>query len=216
MKESLETEREKYEQEENLKIALLNKTRGKERNFQSLLADLRAEYNEVNAEISSLEKKVREKITQQKWDELGIGGDENLIWPVPSKIITCRFHDPDYPFKRWIGEHSGTDMRAKQGTPVKASASGYVAIARTAKSGYSYIVLIHRDGLSTVYGHMSKFSVQPDEYVAQGQTIGLSGGLPGTKGAGWYCTGPHLHFEVRINGIPINAEDYLSPAIKIL
>ena len=216
LKDSLETEQEKYEQEENLKLVLLSETRGKERNFQSLLADLRAEYDQVNAEISSLEKKVREKLTEQKWAELGISGDENLIWPVPSKTITSRFHDPDYPFRRWIGEHSGIDIRAAQGTPVKAVASGYVAVTRTAKSGYSYIMLIHRDGLSTVYGHMSKFSVQPDEYVAQGQTIGLSGGMPGTKGAGWYCTGPHLHFEVRTNGIPINPEDYLSPAIKVL
>ncbi|TSC96292.1 MAG: Peptidase M23B [Parcubacteria group bacterium Athens1014_10] len=216
LQENLNEERENYEEKENFKLTLLNETRGKERNFQSLLADLRAEYNQMNAEISSLEKEVRKKLSQQKMEELGMGGDLSLFWPAPSKIITCRFHDPYYPMRRWIGEHSGIDIRASQGTAVEAAASGYVARAKDAGMGYSYIMIIHNDEMSTLYGHLIKISVQEDTYVTKGQIIGLSGGLPGTRGAGSFSLGPHLHFEVRINGIPVNPEDYLSPADEIL
>src|SRR3989339_696480 len=136
--------------------------------------------------------------------------DNGMIWPVPRNTITSYFHDPDYPFRN-IFEHPAIDIRAGQGTVLKAAASGYVARVKEGVGGsYGYIMLIHGDGLSTVYGHVSKIYVEEDEYIVQGQTIGLTGGLPGTPGSGALTTGPHLHFEVRLNGIPVNPLNYLN------
>ena len=199
--------------EQEINQSLLKETRGAEWKFQSLLAEIITEQQNTENEIIRLEKQAREKIAAEKEKQIENMEKEGIIvfsWPVPFEKITCPFHDPDYPFRNWIGEHSGTDFRAAQGTLVRASASGYVARAKKGGVGqYSYIMIIHNNSFSTVYGHMSKVLVKENQYVKRGEVIGWSGGMPGTPGAGRFCTGPHLHFEVRLNGIPVNPEDYL-------
>lgn len=137
-------------------------------------------------------------------------GGTTIAWPVPKNIITSGFYDASYPYKNIIGEHPAVDIRAKQGTTITAAADGYVAKVKfDGSKDYSYIMLIHAGGLSTVYGHVSAAYVTQDQYVSQGQAIGKTGGTPGTTGAGRFSTGPHLHFEVRLNGLPVNPVNYL-------
>lgn len=204
----LEDNRAKLASEIESKSYVLTQTKNSEKQYQRLLAQAKEEQQAVATEITVLEKQVRAKLAQLEGKKLELNSN-GFIWPVTKNTITAYFHDPDYPFRN-VFEHPAVDIRAGQGTPLKAVASGYVARTKYGAGGsYGYIMLVHGDGLSTVYGHVSKIYVEEDDYVVQGQTIGLSGGLPGTPGAGGLTTGPHLHFEVRLDGIPVNPLGYL-------
>jgi len=206
IKNELNEKKQDLASAQNTKNYLLEQTRRDEVRYQQLLQEERQLYEKVNNEIAYLEKTIREKMSSS--GQLGDISKSGMIWPVSSQYITAYFHDPDYPYRN-IFEHPAIDIRAKQGEVINAAASGYVARAKDAGLGYSYIMLIHDNGISTVYGHVSKILVEEETYVVQGQTIGLVGGTPGTAGAGRLTTGPHLHFEVRLNGIPVNPLNYL-------
>lgn len=128
-------------------------------------------------------------------------------WPVPPVAITAYFHDSAYP-KKW-GIHQAVDIRAKQFTEIRAPANAYVFQTKDNGKGYSYIILAHKNKFVTVYGHVTEILVKAGDTVKEGDVIGLSGGTPGTKGAGWQTTGPHLHFEVWHNGSQVDPLDWL-------
>lgn len=171
--------------------------------FEQLLRDTQSAQSAINSEISTLE--------QTKQDKLKILAAKNVsfVWPVdPTRGISTLFRDPSYPF-RHVFEHAAIDIRAYQGTPIRAVEDGYVA--RTYMNGkqYAYIMILHDKGLSSVYGHPSVISVRQDTYVKKGAIIGYTGGMPGSAGSGKFTTGPHLHFEVRQNGIPVDPLKFL-------
>ena len=209
----LADKKDSLDQEKQNKNFLLEQTQLSESQYQTLLADAKKEQEQANAEISALEKTVRQKLAQLEAKRPKNNQNESnntsvFIWPVPKNRITAYFHDPDYPF-RDVFEHPAIDIKAGQGTPIMAVADGYIAAAKDAGMGYSYIMIVHDNGLATVYGHVSKIVVKEEDYVTAGQLIGYSGGTPGTPGAGKMTTGPHLHFEVRLNGIPVDPLAYL-------
>lgn len=206
-KKELEREKQSLAEQQDTKTYILAETRQSEQRYQTLLEQAKREQEAAQADVQSLEKSLREKFAGQL--PSGIASVGKLLWPVdPSRGITAFFHDPSYPF-RAIFEHPAIDIRASQGTPIRVADGGYVGRARDAGMGYNYIMIIHDNGISTVYGHVSRINVREGEIVAQGQIIGATGGLPGTPGAGRLTTGPHLHFEVRLNGIPVNPLEYL-------
>ncbi len=197
------------EYDQNNKNNLLATTQSSEQYYQALLQKGLRQQQQAEADISSAEHLVWQKMSKK--DQTLLNSNQNSIaWPVNSRIIDATFHDPNYPFKKLIGQHSGIDIRVPQGTIIRAAADGYVARAKfNGSNNYAYIMLIHGHGLSTVYGHVSAIFVTADQYVSQGEAIGRSGGTPGTPGSGPFTTGPHLHFEVRLNGIPVNPMNYL-------
>lgn len=107
--------------------------------------------------------------------------------------------------------HNGIDIKVQTGEPIRAAFDGKVRVKKYQRKGYGYyLVLRHPNGLETVYGHLSKFMVEQDEYVKAGQVIGL-GGNTGRS------TGSHLHFEFRFLGQAINPEhivDFENKCIK--
>ncbi len=192
------------------KQTLLSETKNSELRFQTLLDSLRQQYKITETEVQSYESQVRKKLDdQQRFKDVSTGGGD-IDWPTPARYITARFHDPDYPFRN-VFQHSGIDIRMPQGSPVYAASSGYIGRAKhcTLASCYSYILLIQNDSLSTLYGHLSRLVAEQDQYVTKGDLIGYSGGTPGMVGSGPFVTGAHLHFEVRLNGIPVDPLGYL-------
>ena len=116
-----------------------------------------------------------------------------LASPVEFSRVTSGFAMRIHPIAQNWRAHHGVDYSAPQGTPVQAVGGGIVEFAGR-QSGYGNMVqLQHDNGKSTVYAHLSQIDVQKDQRVAQGQRIGAVGAT------GW-ATGPHLHFELRING----------------
>lgn len=200
---TLEKAVDDIEMRRNAKLVLIGQTESSEEEYQALLADLRAEQQGITATIADLQRSIEDRLA--KADQ---SGDTSIIsWPLRG-IITTTFYDPTYPF-RYLFEHSGLDIAIPQGTPIGSSAPGVVAWVKTGKQYGNYVMIIHANGMSTLYAHMSRMDVKQDEYVTRGQVIGLSGGKPGTQGAG-FSTGPHLHFELRKNGIPVDPMDYLA------
>ncbi|MCH7492307.1 peptidoglycan DD-metalloendopeptidase family protein [Patescibacteria group bacterium] len=195
--------------QKDYKGVLLDDTKESEETFQALLEEARREQEAAQAEIGTLEKKAREKLLEEGVD---LDIEATLMWPIaPFRGISAYFHDPTYPYRKYF-EHPAIDIPSPQGTPIRAADNGYIVRAKNAGLGYSFIMIVHTDTISTVYGHISRIDVAEDEFVVRGQQIGLVGGLPGTPGAGRLTTGSHLHFEVRSGGIPVNPLDYL-PAI---
>jgi murein DD-endopeptidase MepM/ murein hydrolase activator NlpD len=208
LKDDLENKKVRLESQKVAKTVIIGQAFASENKFQALLLDAKKESDNLDADIKRMEGEIRAKL--QKNDLFPYGQSVVFTWPVKKNAITAYFHDPDYPF-RYVYEHPGIDIKAGQGTPVQAPAPGYVLKLRksTTWQTYSYVVLVHAGGFSTVYIHLSNIYVKPDTYVSRGQVIGLSGGTPRTVGAGLFTTGPHLHFETRLNGIPVNPLDYL-------
>ncbi len=213
LKQQLVVEAELLDDTQIQKNYILAETKNNEKRFQQLYAQAIQERINADANISKAETLIRKKLQEEGLKKLG--GDGSFGWPVTSRYITAKFHDPSYPFKS-IFQHSGVDIKASQGSAIYATQDGYVAkTVNGGLYGYSYILLVHGNEKSTVYGHVSKIFVSEDTYVVRGQKIALSGGTPGTAGAGRYTTGPHLHFEIRNKGIPIDPLQYLSSPILL-
>jgi len=122
-----------------------------------------------------------------------------MRWPLSGFRITTYFGGRG-AFQRY---HTGIDLAAPYGTPIVAAKSGQVQVAGWSSFGYGFhVILDHGGGVETLYAHMSRIAVRPGQWVEAGQVIGYVGST------GW-STGPHLHFEVRVNGVPRNPLAYL-------
>ncbi|MFA4930848.1 MAG: peptidoglycan DD-metalloendopeptidase family protein [Patescibacteria group bacterium] len=192
------------------KQQLLDQTKGEEEEFQKQLEAAMAEEQQVEADIDQMIEEARRKLMEQ-YPDLDVTG-EGFNYPLAGAnrvgVIGGDYMDPYYGFGF---PHTGVDLAAAQGTPVYAAAGGVVIVAHdSGGSGLSYIAIQHSNGYLTKYLHMSEIFVATGQYVVMGEAIGLSGGAPGTRGAGYFTTGPHLHFEINdANGYSVNPHNFL-------
>lgn len=170
------------------------------------LGDVRSNIQRLEGDIGDLEGEIQAQLlaAQQAAEaeapaplpagpiqgESGAG----FIWPVNGPVTS--------PFgQRWGRLHAGIDISAPSGTPIRAAKGGTVALAAPYGGYGNYICINHEGGLSTCYAHLSSYSVTSGS-VSQGQVIGAVG----CTGS---CFGDHLHFEVRVNGSPVDPMGYL-------
>lgn len=164
-------------------------TREDARHYASEAAALQAQSANLAARINASQATVTYSSSDSTPSASG------LIWPVGGPVVS--------PFGwRWGRMHEGIDIAAGYGTPIVASASGVVIYAGW-MGGYGNLVVVdHGNGIATAYGHNTSVTVGYGQSVAQGQLIAYSGNTG-------HSTGPHVHFEVRVNGTPVDPLGYL-------
>jgi murein DD-endopeptidase MepM/ murein hydrolase activator NlpD len=163
-----------------------------------LLRSVRVDRKEIEEHLKGLQKE--ESKIQAKLSGMPSGGgvrqgSGNLVWPANAPITS--------PFGfRWGRLHGGIDLGVPTGTPVHAADDGTVAISGWVGGYGNYICIDHGGGFSTCYGHNSRLGVSVGQRVSKGQVIAASGNTGNS-------TGPHIHFETRVNGVQKDPMGYL-------
>ena len=173
----------------------LAKTRGRQR---SSLASTREQEKILIAEANALaaeDARIRGQLAAAQGASDTVPSSQGLIWPVNGPVTS--------PFGyRWGRLHAGIDIGVPYGTPIHAAAAGTVVLAGWTGGYGNYTCIDHGGGLATCYAHQSSYAISAGAQVSQGQVIGYVGSTGHSFGA-------HLHFEVRINGNPVDPLGYL-------
>jgi len=166
------------------------------------LEQINAQEEELHGSVAAIQGKIAAMLSSTGSMPLPAGpiqgGSGGLIWPVSGAVVSG--FGP-----RWGSMHEGVDIAVAEMTPIRAAATGTVVLLQSEASsgGYgNFTCLDHGGGLSTCYAHQTSFAVSEGQAVSQGDIIGYSG-------CTGHCYGPHLHFEVRINGSPTDPMGYL-------
>jgi murein DD-endopeptidase MepM/ murein hydrolase activator NlpD len=168
------------------------------RKQHATLTEVRKQQDHLEGDVSDISQKISEQLAQQT-GVLPAGpirpGGHGLIWPVNGPVVSGFG-------MRWGQMHEGIDIAVPTGTQIRAAATGTVSIAGV-EGGYgNYTCVDHGGGLSTCYAHQERILVSVGQEVSQAQVIGVSD-------CTGHCLGPHVHFEVRVNGQAVDPLGYL-------
>ncbi len=193
---------------------------------EALIVQLSGELAELNGSYEALEAEedaIRDRIVQAQRDyeaalsqeqknqlaqdnaNNAAGGGSGFVSPVPRgvAVITDAYGYRTHPIYGYYAMHNGVDIAASHGTPIYAIASGYVSVSQYSNVNGNYVSITHGNGFGSLYAHLDYATVSVGSYVSQGQIIGYMGST------GW-VTGPHLHFEIHLNGSTVNPMSYIS------
>jgi peptidoglycan DL-endopeptidase CwlO len=173
---------------------------------EAALRQIRDHEEELDGDVSEIQGKIAAELAETGAVPLPAGpikgGSGSMIWPVDGPVVSgfgSRTINGSYEY------HPGIDIAVPEGTPIRAALTGTVSLQQSEaeSGGYgNYTCLDHGGGLSTCYAHQSSFVATLGQSVSQGDVIGYTG-------CTGYCLGPHLHFEVRINGSVTDPMGYL-------
>lgn len=166
----------------------------------------RAAYEEQLAKEEALESEIQNMIAELERQEAAnsITSTGTYIWPLPGYSPGSAYGWRIHPIWGDMRFHAGEDIGAPTGTPILAADSGIATVIPDNGNGYgNYVIINHGGGRTTLYAHMSGFAVSNGASVTQGQTIGYVGSTGNS-------TGPHLHFEVRVNGATTDPKSYFN------
>lgn len=169
-------------------------------------AAAQASINAIIAQMQAEEEAARQEAANNGQDYTGTGSTATgtYIWPCPScTYVTSKFGMREHPLFGDERPHTGIDIGAQAGAEVIAADSGTVAVATYSSSYGNYVTIYHSNGDYTLYAHMSSLTVTAGQNVTQGDVIGYVGST------GW-ASGPHLHFEIRVNGSTVDPTSYFS------
>lgn len=195
----------KKEQQKNSQI--LENTKTARQYYMSKLSEeeqqIQTQIDEYKTQMTQIETEIRRLSTSASFGEDYIG--EEMIWPVPGHTrITSQYGMRTHPITGLYSLHSGTDVGAPLGTDFLAMATGVVTKAGYNKYYGNMVIIDHGGGVQTLYAHGSDILVQLGDLVSQSTPV-LKVGSTG------YSTGPHAHFEIRINGNTVNPLDHVIP-----
>ncbi len=174
--------------------------------WDSVLATAVEEQKEITDFIAAEEERIARELEEARRRaelEARLGQITEAGWVLPSPgALTSWFGPRLHPILGYARMHNGVDFNCWTGDPIRSATDGIVIMAQY-YGGYGYTIIVqHANSLSTLYAHLSAFNSQVNDYVVAGQQIGQCG----TTGL---STGPHLHFEVRQSGAPVNPLPYL-------
>jgi len=179
-------------------LASQSRLSNKRTHQKTQLASTRDQERELIAEANTLaaeDSRIRGQLAAAQGSTDSTPSASGLIWPVSGPVVS--------PFGyRWGRLHAGIDIGVPYGTPIHAAAAGTVVLAGWVGGYGNYTCIDHGGGMATCYAHQSSFAVSTGAQVGQGEVIGY-------VGCTGHCFGPHLHFEVRINGNPVDPLGYL-------
>ncbi len=152
---------------------------------------------EEQARISRAAQLAAELARQAAAGGAGWSSSDGFTWPIPGAGISQLSGPRTHPVYGYRSCHTGIDIRGGSGTPIHAVQSGVVATIENGGPYGLHTIVAHGDGVASFYAHQSRTAVRPGQQVAKGDVVGYVGST------GW-VTGPHLHFEIHVNGVPHN------------
>lgn len=155
-------------------------------------------------EAAKIQNEIKKLLEEQKTSGQTLTySSKGMVWPCPGyKTLTSQFGRRFHPVLKIYRSHNGIDIAAPSGANIIAAADGVVITSQYSSSYGNYIVINHGSGITTLYGHMSSRGVSAGAKVTAGQSIGKVGSTG-------ISTGPHLHFEVSVNGTRQDPESYV-------